>query len=260
MRDYASSALCAGHRARDAGDPLAAEIRCALTGPSLALMLYGSRARGDARPDSDVDILQLVPARPRSYSTGRVNITAYTPAHLMLLAQSGSLFVRHLRDEGIVLQDVDGLLDGVLAAYQQPNGYERLKSELAVALAAACVSDADSFAAGLLRLASYAARSALYVQAAESGRLTFDTEQASSDCGVPELPNLLRSGRKEDTRLLAAIGLQLIRMPVPPDMPTDLPSLAVWSRDSFPLAAGLLEAVVAGAAHVDYTALTLPPV
>jgi hypothetical protein len=238
---------------------LAEEIRCALTGPSLAVMLYGSRARGVARPDSDVDVLQVVPDRPRSYSMGRVNIAAYTPAHLMLLAQRGSLFVRHLRDEGIVLQDFDGLLADILAAYQQPKGYERLKGELAVAFAATSVADADAFSAGLLRLAVYSVRSALYIRAAESGRLTFDVERASNDCGVPHLPELLRSGRREDARLLGSIGLQLIGVPVPADMPTDLPSLAVWSRDSLPLAARLLEAVVAGEAHIDYTSLTLPP-
>jgi hypothetical protein len=257
MRDHTLSSLCTDHRMRGAGVS-AEEVRRALTGPSLAVMLYGSRARGSARLDSDVDVLQVVPDRPRSYSAGRVNIAAYTPAHLQLLAQNGSLFVRHLRDEGLVLQDLAGLLDGILAAYRQPKGYGRLKAELAVVFAATRVSGAETFSTGLLRLTSYATRSALYIRAAESGRLTFDTERASINCGVPELPNLLRSDHHEDASMLGTIGLQLIRVPVPHDMPTDLPSIAVWARDGFSLAARLLEAVIAGEAHVDYTALTLP--
>jgi hypothetical protein len=259
MQHRLLSQLHASPRGLDADSALAEEIRRALTGPSLAVMLYGSRARGVARLDSDVDVLQLVPVRPRSYSTGRVNIAGYTPEHLILLAQRGSLFIRHLRDEGIILQDVDGLLADILAVYRQPEGYESLKGELAVAFAATSACDADDFSAGLLRLAVYAARSALYIRAAESGRLTFDAEQASNDCGVPQLPKLLRSGRQEDARPLASIGLQLIGVSVPADMPTDLPSLAVWSRDGFPLAARLLEAVVAGETRIDYTSLTLPP-
>src|SRR5438477_358219 len=79
------------------------EVWFALSGPSLAVMLYGSRARGVSRPDSDVDVLQLVRDRPRSYSVGRANVAAYTPDHLAALAERGSLFVRHLRDDGVVL-------------------------------------------------------------------------------------------------------------------------------------------------------------
>jgi hypothetical protein len=259
MRDRSPSSLCASPWALGVDAVLAEEVQCALTGPSLAIMLYGSRARGVARADSDVDVLQLVPNRPRSYSAGQVNVAAYTPAHLMLLAKRGSLFVRHLRDEGIVLQDLDGLLADILAAYRQPKGYERLKNELAVVFAATSVADADDFSAGLLRLTVYAARSALYIHAAESGKLTFDVERASDDCGVPQLPKLLRSGRRKDARLLSSIGLRLIGVPTPAGTPTDLPSLAVWSRDSFPLAARLLEAVIAGEARIDYTSLSLPP-
>src|SRR5205823_1249978 len=83
----------------------------------IATMLYGSYARGDSTPDSDVDVLELVAHAPRSYSRGRVNVTQYLPAHLRRMAASGSLFVLHLRSEGLVLDDHTGVLQRCLDAY-----------------------------------------------------------------------------------------------------------------------------------------------
>lgn len=238
---------------------LTGEIWSALKGPSLAIMLYGSRARGVARLDSDVDVLQIVPSRPSLYADGRVNVAAYTSAHLMLLAQRGSLFVRHLRDEGVILEDSYGILAQILATYRPPANYEVLKRELALALGATSAMGTEPFEAGVLRLAIYAARTALYVHAVESGRLAFDVEQASASSGTPELPSLLRSGRPADVPMLRSIGLRLLGVAAPTGVPEDLPSLAVWARDGYPLASRLLEAVLAGETQIDYTSLTLPP-
>lgn len=234
------------------------EVRAAIQGNSLAVMLYGSRARGDARLDSDVDVLQLVPDRPRLYSMGRVNVAAYTTDHLLLLAQRGSLFVRHLQDEGIVLDDPQGALARVFAEYQPPASYEALKRELVLTLTAVSAVDAGDFSAGVLRLARYAVRTALYVRAAESGELTFDVTQASLNAGIPELPRLLRSS-PEDVQLLRSIGFRLLGMPPVAGAPRDLASLAVWALDDYPLASRLLEAALTGETQIDYTAFTLPP-
>src|SRR6266516_788528 len=114
MRNRTVPPTSAAQRPWGVDEASAGEVRSALTGESLAVMLYGSRARGRPRLDSDVDVLQLVPSRPGSYSVGRVNVAAYTPAHLMLLARRGSLFVRHLRDEGILLEDPKGVLARIL--------------------------------------------------------------------------------------------------------------------------------------------------
>src|SRR4051794_4931060 len=64
--------------------PIAAReaIAEAVRPDGIATMLYGSYARGDSTPDSDIDVLELVASTPRSYSRGRVNVSQYLPAHL----------------------------------------------------------------------------------------------------------------------------------------------------------------------------------
>jgi predicted nucleotidyltransferase len=235
------------------------EIQSALSGTSLAVMLYGSRARGSSRADSDVDVLQLVLNHPRSYSKGRVNVAAYTPGHLAQLADRGSLFVRHLRDEGVILDDQDGVLARLLDRYRAPVDYLPLKRELAVTFGAVVSATLDDLSPGLIRLAIYATRTALYIKADELGRLVFDTEKVCAVCGMPGLAARLRSADPKVAYELASIGLHLIGIPAPIEMPRDLASAGIWAQDQFPMAATLLEAVIAGRSEIEYTALTLPP-
>ena len=47
-----------------------------------------------------------------------INVTVYTVAHLTDMAMRGSLFVRHLIDEGIVLSDPHNLVSNALEAYR----------------------------------------------------------------------------------------------------------------------------------------------
>jgi predicted nucleotidyltransferase len=78
------------------------EVEDALQGESLAVMVYGSVARGTDRPNSDLDVLQVRSDRQWLYRIGRVNVSAYTPEFLAKLAGTGSLFVLHLKLDGLV--------------------------------------------------------------------------------------------------------------------------------------------------------------
>lgn len=237
---------------------MTAEINAALSGESLALLLYGSRARGAPRSDSDVDVLQLVSENPRTYSHGRVNVAAYTPDHLTLLARRGSLFVRHLRDEGLIIGDPVGSLAHILGAYEPPASYERLKREMALVLSIPWATDAHEYEKGVLRAVCYASRTALYIKGAECGELTFDAKQASVNSGVPDLAHLLRVAPPTQAKEISRLGFRLLETSPPANIPMDLPSLALWSQDAHPMAFRLLEAVVAGASEIKYTSMTLP--
>lgn len=72
------------HRCRDA-------VRSVV--PTASIILYGSRARGDARPDSDYDLLVLVDEPPTLAMEGRIRDVLYpieldTGAVLTLLVES----------------------------------------------------------------------------------------------------------------------------------------------------------------------------
>lgn len=112
---------------------LLAEVAEAIRGSALGVMLYGSQARGSADESSDVDVLQVVSCHAGAYKVGRVGVTAYTPAHLHQMASHGSLFVLHLRTEGVVLEDAHGVVARALEAYRSPIAYNPLLSELQAA-------------------------------------------------------------------------------------------------------------------------------
>jgi hypothetical protein len=163
----------------------------------IAIMLYGSHARGESTPDSDVDILQLVATAPRSYSHGRINVTQYTAAHICTMAASGSLFVLHLRSEGVVLNDRLGVLQRCLDAYVPPGDYEPLKRQ--IARISSCLdpvaTDLHRYLPGLFRLGIYLLRTALYIRYAEQGAPEFDLGRIRDQLRDPELSRILSKRR-----------------------------------------------------------------
>ncbi len=101
--------------------------------PSVAV--YGSVARGDARPDSDVDVV-AIDARPEEQEQGgHVSLTVYQEDDLADAARSGSLFVLHLKQESRVLKDVHGSFTRIFAAWEMPD-FERTIAGMRAATAA----------------------------------------------------------------------------------------------------------------------------
>jgi hypothetical protein len=109
----------------------------------LGLCLVGSTARGDARENSDIDILvvvrdhqtsnELLAQLPQHVRDGRLSLICKSQDALAQLATDGSLFLAHARLEGAIAYDPEGLLDAAFAVSARTplNTDQELRSRLA---------------------------------------------------------------------------------------------------------------------------------
>jgi len=118
------------------GDPAEGTIRgmvatIAREARPLAVILFGSRARGDHRPTSDVDLLVVLPAIPADVTRRQVRAALYdrlsgaglpkdilvaTPTQLAEARGDYSSVLHHAQEEGVALYRADGAADPIAAA------------------------------------------------------------------------------------------------------------------------------------------------
>jgi len=157
-----------------------------------ALLLYGSQARGDAIPGSDVDLLALVPTSLPPASAGDVNVTYYTPSQLA--SGIGTLFGFHLMHDSRIVWDDTGDLNRAVAS-MGPVDTERVfaRSHNMSQVFTNCDYDMPKYLPGLLREARYLLRSCLYASAIAEGDPCFSVRALSKKHHDPRLIELLSS-------------------------------------------------------------------
>jgi len=161
-----------------------------------AVMVYGSRARGDATEDSDLDLLALVPRARASVQSGDVHCSYYTQEQLT--AGSGTLFGAHLQRDGRVLWDPTGDLTIALRGMGEVDT-DRLFARVTELsqLFTTPQWDLPTYLPGLLREARYLLRSCLYAIAIADGDPCFSVRELATRHNNPDLSRLLASRHAE---------------------------------------------------------------
>lgn len=157
---------------------------------SLALLVYGSRAREDHTPESDLDLLALVPTSRGSLTAAAVHLSCYTPGELS--SATGTLFGMHLARDAITLTDPQGVLDGLLSRMGTPDPDDlRQRVRHFGAVLDVHGEERERYLSGLSRLARYFLRTVIYAEAIEDGRPCFSVRELAVRYEHPEWVALL---------------------------------------------------------------------
>jgi len=157
-----------------------------------ALILYGSRARGDAGVHADVDLMLATDAaRPQSpVERMGVSLHRYPRAWLLEQARQGDLFAYHVGHEGVALQDGHGFLLDLSTAFSRRASYA---ADVRVGLLVARLMAETSWStdAGLRRRFFWGVRTCLISSTAQDGSPIFSAPLLESLTRIEGLADLL---------------------------------------------------------------------
>jgi hypothetical protein len=160
---------------------------------TLGLLLYGSRARDDYLETSDFDLLRYSTSwKSPTFKIGRVSVSSYTREQLE--SASGTLFGTHLNRDGIVLLDVGGELTTIIKRIE-PADPATLLSRVTnySTILYLPTAEKEAHCSGLVRLARYLLRTAIYATAMKAGKPSFSVRQLAERFEEPRLATLLAS-------------------------------------------------------------------
>lgn len=224
-----------------------------IEGPRDPVILYGSHARRDQHARSDIDVLQIVGHRRCSYRRGRLSVTTATEESLRSLARAGSIFVLHLRTEGVVLRDDASAFERVVLAYRAPDSYGPLRESLRLAAGLLDVDEAGFVKnpRGFTQLAVYLLRTALYLRCAEEGRPLFSMARVAERFADRRILDIFRDRLDHACDV---IFFQRVRSLLEEQLGAravnhfgSIEALAVQAYDKSPLASALAVRLLSGA-------------
>lgn len=145
--------------------------------PEDSFLLYGSYARGDHRPESDIDVLRISTRRAlRERVDTQISLHTYDIDDLKVMSKNGSLFVLHLVEEATVLHDSRDFFRQLSEAFRRPASYTR-DAQKALAAASALIDVDESLylraPQSFMGVAMFLCRTLLYAEHADRGPLSF---------------------------------------------------------------------------------------
>lgn len=156
-----------------------------------AIMLFGSRARGDNSSGSDTDLLLVgPPGAPRHKSIGHLSMFFYPWEKLASDARDGDLFVCHIVQEAKVVFDPSGQLEKLRALFRLRKSYS-LEIERACDLGWFIDRHVNALASqATLRRMVWCIRTILIAQLAERGTPVF-APAALAAAAPPEAADII---------------------------------------------------------------------
>lgn len=173
-----------------AGDVIG-EILAALPHRAVGIVLYGSVARGDSSPTSDIDMLVISDDHETTRAVGRVNITTYDEEQFR--SADGTIFGMHVARDGVILHDADNVGKAIAEFGEVDTARVRRRLSGLAALLDLPEAERRQHLPGFIRHARYVLRTATYLAALETGDPCFSVKELAERAADPMLLTLLSS-------------------------------------------------------------------
>lgn len=175
------------------------------------MILYGSRARGETRPGSDVDL--ILAEEGYSINSPRdahgVSVHSYAKGWLEAEASKGSLFAYHVAFEGVALRDDDGFLTRLRASFRKKMSYAEDTEQAALILRMLLEQDwRDNHEAR--RRYFWAVRTILICRSAELGTPAFAAASLEALSAIGGLAHHIDSRLEASFAECVAIGMEVL--------------------------------------------------
>ena len=179
----------------------------------ISLVLYGSRARGDHRMRSDVDLLGVIEggAIQKGGAKRGTNLHLYPFHYLKHQSLKGNLFLLHLTHEGIVLHDPLDTFEQVQEAFRFKRSYAKEVREASAVIWYALQPRFDQSMLIVRRRLVWAIRTILIARSAEERQVNFSSKSLEAFSGFSGLKHVIDNRNVEDIDLLVFASKTIAR-------------------------------------------------